>query len=436
MKESDSFVLDKYAGMRSADIVKTLKRHEDYFIGEDDLKVYAHGKYGWVGRVGKEYSPISGKRHSRNRTNPNLQSMPGRKKEKAKSATKPVKYRPKKAGILNSSCVRAGTNLQSTPGRKKEKIKFAAKPVFESSPKEVAAVSPPMQTEIQKSSSHPELGHLITIHQAWPEVISILEYHLKLKHKIIKGSHNFVLDKYAGMRSADIVKTLKRHEDYFIGEDDLKVYAHDKYGWVGPIGKEYQPLLIGGIEESRVSRKRIAVTKELTDEQFQKFVIIDHDDHEEYRYRTKTYEKKKKRPYNISNKKKKKIAKIYTSWNKEEQRMDGTTGKKVPVVTKARCTRKKAASKPKSGAPIEIKARGTRKKAVAKTITSSIKEENRTFSMKRNEALCKDTLSTIDILEDKIHYIKKTIEEGGDKERYGDRLCRLNDALHRKYNQL
>ena len=292
------------------------------------------------------------------------------------------------------------------------------------------------RTEIQKSSSHPELGHLITIHQAWPEVISILEYHLKLKHKIIKGSHNFVLDKYAGMRSADIVKTLKRHEDYFIGEDDLKVYAHDKYGWVGPIGKEYQPLLIGGIEESRVSRKRIAVTKELTDEQFQKFVIIDHDDHEEYRYRTKTYEKKKKRPYNISNKKKKKIAKIYTSWNKEEQRMDGTTGKKVPVVTKARCTRKKAASKPKSGAPIEIKARGTRKKAVAKTITSSIKEENRTFSMKRNEALCKDTLSTIDILEDKIHYIKKTIEEGGDKERYGDRLCRLNDALHRKYNQL
>ena len=37
---------------------------------------------------------------------------------------------------------------------------------------------------------------------------------------------------------------LKPCEDYFDTEDDIKAYVHNKFGWIGPKGKEYNPPAI------------------------------------------------------------------------------------------------------------------------------------------------------------------------------------------------
>ena len=196
--------------LQDLDWVKTKKVGVDYFTSEDQVKKYVSEKFGWKGPEGQEYQ-----RHKKGG------------------------HQNKNGGKVDSNPGQLNLGTASSPKRDMPPTKM---PVAKSPPKKVAAVSSPKQAESQKTPSHPELGHLITIDQAWPDVLSILEYQLKLKHKCIEGINSFVLDKHESMKSADIVKTLKRHEDYFIGEEDLKVYAHGKYGWVGPVGKEYSPI--------------------------------------------------------------------------------------------------------------------------------------------------------------------------------------------------
>lgn len=55
-----------------------------------------------------------------------------------------------------------------------------------------------------------------------------------------KGSHRL----YRADKQDVPITELKPCEDYFDTEDEIKAYVHDKFGWVGPKGKEYHPPAI------------------------------------------------------------------------------------------------------------------------------------------------------------------------------------------------
>lgn len=67
-------------------------------------------------------------------------------------------------------------------------------------------------------------------------VIDILMNKYKWSYK--KHSHRM----YSSKEMTNVpLSNLKHLEDYFDTEDEIKAYVHEKFGWVGPKGKEYIP---------------------------------------------------------------------------------------------------------------------------------------------------------------------------------------------------
>ena len=79
----------------------------------------------------------------------------------------------------------------------------------------------------------------------WTEVMNIL---IEYGYYFVKASSPFfdyywVSGAHTGVDSETYIQEqLKDGVDYFKGEEELKSFVHNKYGWVGPAGKEFQPL--------------------------------------------------------------------------------------------------------------------------------------------------------------------------------------------------
>jgi hypothetical protein len=91
----------------------------------------------------------------------------------------------------------------------------------------------------------------------WSHVMNILKsrgyFLVSARNKLI--DYYFVKGEFRGLESEEALQErgLKENKDYFCGEDKLKAYIHNKYGWIGPKGKEYQPL--GRRRSSQTSKK-------------------------------------------------------------------------------------------------------------------------------------------------------------------------------------
>ena len=80
----------------------------------------------------------------------------------------------------------------------------------------------------------------------WKQVMNVLR--LKYGFYLIQGSGLHQEYWVSGKcKKVEDEKSLKKHlkanDDYFIGEESLKEYAHNTYGWVGPSTKPFSPLL-------------------------------------------------------------------------------------------------------------------------------------------------------------------------------------------------
>ena len=82
----------------------------------------------------------------------------------------------------------------------------------------------------------------------WPTVLSKIEWNLKLTWK---NDNMRVKREHAHLSISEIEATLKKDEDYFIGEESLKDYAYNHYGWRGPSGREYAPFEHGAGRRKR-----------------------------------------------------------------------------------------------------------------------------------------------------------------------------------------
>ena len=82
----------------------------------------------------------------------------------------------------------------------------------------------------------------------WPLVLSVIEWKLDLTWK---NNNMRVKREHKSLKVSVIEATLKKDEDYFIGEESLKDYAYNHYGWRGPPGREYAPFEHGAAGKRR-----------------------------------------------------------------------------------------------------------------------------------------------------------------------------------------
>ena len=194
-------------------LMKILVKNEDYFTDED-LKAYAHEKFDWIGPEGKEYVPTPEKR-LRKRSSKDIQNTASATKT---SSTKQKANTPKKAALADSAT--SDTVVKTPPGQSKQRKKSPGSGI----------VKKP-RSKVEKRDD-------------WVTALSILEYSLGLIQKLWSGAWIWIKREHEDAKPAEmkvLMKVLVKNEDYFTIEEDLKAYALEKFGWIGPEGKEYVP---------------------------------------------------------------------------------------------------------------------------------------------------------------------------------------------------
>lgn len=203
----------------------TLTRYVHYFESEDDVKEFAHKTHGWVGPVDKPYSP--GKRRTPRRSDEDHESMP---------------FTP--ATLVNSP--RKGN--EETPIKQNEKSTKSAKTVSAKKKNQIGSKTP-------KRASPNDMIEEVNMreepqkHDEWVVMFSKLDF-----------LYNFDYYKESGRIKKDLqhkpINELEKNKDYFDTEDDVKDFAHKKYGWVGPADKPYIPLGNGRRSRAKMDTKK------------------------------------------------------------------------------------------------------------------------------------------------------------------------------------